>query len=153
MEKYDRIISWIWILLGIGLCIESSIIGLGSVSEPGTGFMSFVVGLVIIILAILMRFEFTKGERGGPARRISLWSNTDWKRVIYIIVLLLVYILSLPKLGYLIATFLVLVLLLKSGEPVKWPAAIILGILASAISYLIFGVWLHVSLPRGILYF
>ena len=154
MERYDRIISLIWIALGIGQCMESWVLlGLGSVSEPGTGFMPFVVGLVIIVLSVILLLESSIEVKKNPRRKVSLWSDTHWRRVIYIVILLLAYALLLPKLGYLIATFLVLVFLLKSGEPIKWPAAIIVGILTSTISYLVFGIWLSVSFPGGILSF
>lgn len=153
MERYDRIISLIWIALGIGQCMESWVLGLGSMSEPGTGFIPFVVGLVIIVLSAILLLESSIEVKKNPGRKVSRWSDTHWRRVIYIVILLLAYALLLPKLGYLIATFLVLVFLLKSGEPIKWPAAIIVAILTSTISYLVFGIWLSVSFPKGILSF
>ena len=153
MARHDGIISWIWILFGIGLCLESWIIGLGSLSEPGTGFMPFIVGLGIIILAILHLLEsaIIKGKR--PAERASPWSGIQWKPVVYTLIVILAYILMLPKLGYLIATSFAMIFLLKSGKAMSWTVAIFVGILTSAISYLIFGIWLNVSFPRGLFHF
>lgn len=153
MERYDRIFSFIWIALGVAQCVESITFGLGSVSEPGTGFMPFVMGLVMILLAVSLLLEAAFTLKKGPLHKISPWSEVHWERVVYITILLLAYSFLLPKLGYLIATFLVMVFLLKSGEPVKWPAAILVGALTSGLSYLIFGIWLNVSFPRGILSF
>ena len=153
MERYDRIFSFIWIALGVAQCGEAVNLGLGSVSEPGTGFMPFVLGLVMILLAVSLLLEATFTIKKNPQKKTSLWSEVYWKRVFYITLLLLSYALLLPKLGYLIATFLVMVFLLKSGEPVKWPAAILMGALTSGLSYLIFGIWLNVSFPRGMLSF
>ncbi len=153
MERYDRVTSLIWIGVGIAQCIQSWILGLGSGSEPGTGFMPFLVGLVIIILSMFLLIGSTIAARENPERKISLWSNTYWKRVVYISLVLLMYALLLPKLGYLTATFLAMVFLLKSGEPIKWSVAIILGLLTSSISYLIFGIWLNILFPEGVLSF
>ncbi len=139
--------------MGLAQCWEAVHLGLGNVSEPGTGFMPFVLGLVMIVLAIALLLEAAFTIQKTPPKKTSLWSEVYWKRVAYITLLLLAYALFLPKLGYLIATFLVMVFLLKSGEPVKWPAAVLLGALTSGLSYLIFGVWLNVSFPRGMLSF
>ena len=153
MERYDRIFSFIWIALGVAQCVESVNFGLGSVSEPGTGFMPFVMGLVIILLAVSLLIEATFTLKKSPPPKTSLWAEVHWKRVAYITLLLLAYSFLLPKLGYILATFLVMVFLLKSGEPVKWPAAILVGALTSGLSYLIFGIWLSVSFPRGMFSF
>lgn len=153
MERYDRIISLIWIILGVSQCVGSWFLDLGNMSEPGTGFMPFVVGLAIIALAIMRFIESSREVKKNPRKKVSLWADTHWKRVVFIIVLMLFYALFLPKLGYLWATFLLMVFLLKSGEPLRWPTALIVGALTSGISYLIFDVWLQVSFPRGMLSF
>lgn len=153
MARYDRITSLIWMALGIVQCIESSLLGLGSVSEPGTGFMPFVVGLAVILLAVFLFVEASVEGRRGREKAAALWADVHWKRVVYITILLLAYSLLLPKLGFLLATFLVIVLLLKSGETVKWHWAVLVGAITSGFSYLVFGVWLSVAFPAGILKF
>jgi putative tricarboxylic transport membrane protein len=153
MARFDRIFSCIWIALGIFQCIESFSLGLGSVMEPGTGFMPLVMGLVMIALAIALFWESFFEMKKRPTVKVSLWSDVYWKRVVYIAVNMLAYAVLLPKLGYLLDTFLVIVFLLKSGEPIKWPTAIVVGALTAGFSYALFGVWLNVSFPRGLLSF
>ena len=153
MARLDRTFSFIWIALGVLQCVESFSLGLGSVMEPGTGFMPFVMGLVMVALAIALLLESSFEMKKRPVARVSLWSDVYWKRVVYIAVSMLAYAVLLPKLGYLLDTFLVVVALLKSGEPVKWPTAIVVGALTAGFSYVLFGVWLNVSFPRGLLSF
>jgi len=153
MARFDRIFSIIWIALGVFQCAESISLGLGSVMEPGTGFMPFAMGLVMIGLAIALFLESYYEMRKKPSPKVSLWSEVYWKRVVYITAIMLSYAVLLPKLGFLLDTFLVMVFLLKSGEPVKWPAAIVVGALTAVVSYVIFGVWLNVSFPVGLLSF
>lgn len=153
MERYDRIFSFIWIALGVAQCIESVVLGLGSVSEPGTGFMPFVMGIVLIILAGFLFIEASVELKKKAGLRVSVWRDVYWKRVVYIVLLLTGYAVLLPKLGFLVGTFLVMVFLMKSGESVRWPVAILIGLATAFISYMIFGVWLKVSFPRGILSF
>jgi putative tricarboxylic transport membrane protein len=153
MEKYDRRFSFLWVALGIFQCVESISLGLGNVMEPGTGFMSFIMGLVLIGLAIALFLEAHLAMKKNPPAKLSLWSDVHWRRVALISLIMLVYAILLPKLGYLVDTFLVMVFLLKSGEPIRWPTAIVVGAITAGFSYVLFGVWLSVSFPTGILSF
>jgi putative tricarboxylic transport membrane protein len=153
MEKYDRIFSFLWIALGVFQCVESISLGLGNVMEPGTGFMPFVMGLVVIGLAVALFLESYFAMKKNPPRKHSPWTDVYWRRVLLISAILLVYAILLPKLGYLLDTFLVMVFLLKSGEPIRWPTAIIVGAITAGFSYVLFGIWLSVSFPPGILSF
>jgi putative tricarboxylic transport membrane protein len=153
MARFDRIFGFIWVALGVFQCIESSSLGLGSVMEPGPGFMPFVMGFVMIALAIALFLESSFEMRKRPTGGVSIWSDVYWKRVVYIAVIMLAYAVLLPRLGYLLDTFLAMVFLLKSGEPIKWPTAIFVGALTAGFSYVLFGVWLNVSFPRGLLSF
>jgi putative tricarboxylic transport membrane protein len=153
MARHDPIIAFIWIALGVFLCAESSSLGIGGIMEPGPGFMPFVMGAVMIGLAIALFFESYLQTRKIPSKKISLWSDVYWKRVVYVAVIMLAYAVLLPKLGYLLDTFVLMVLLLKSGATIKWPTAIFVGALTAGFSYVLFGTWLHVPFPRGILGF
>lgn len=153
MERSDRIFSFLWIVLGISQCVGSISLGLGQITEPGTGFMPFIMGLVMIVLGVALLIEASSLLKKDYVKKISIWSEVSWKKVLYVILILVVYPIVLPKLGYLITTFLVMVLLIKSGESVKWKTAIFSGILASGFSYVIFGVWLNVPFPKGFLNF
>jgi putative tricarboxylic transport membrane protein len=153
MARYDRIFTFIWIALGACQCAESISLGLGSIMEPGPGFMPFVMGVIMIVLAVALFFESYFGARKASSERISLWSDVYWKRVIYVAILMLAYAVLLTKLGFLLDTFLMMVFLLKSGDPIKWPTAIFVGALTAGFSYVLFGIWLKVPFPAGVLSF
>ena len=153
MERYDRWLSFIWMALGLGQCFESWRLGLGGVSEPESGFMPFVLGLGIIALSVILWVESFISRKRMHAQKTSAWADVHWRRIIWVSLLLLGYALLLPKLGYLLATFLLLVFLLKSGEPMKWPVCLLIGLLTSGLTYWVFGVWLSVPFPRGFLSF
>jgi putative tricarboxylic transport membrane protein len=151
MARHDRMFAFLWIALGVFLCAESFSLGLGGIMEPGPGFMPCVMGLLMIVLAIALFWEASFELRKPRPTKSSLWSDVHWKRVVHVAVIMLAYALLLSKLGYLLDTFLLMVFLLKSGETIKWPAAIFVGALTAGVSYLLFGVWLNVSFPAGIL--
>jgi putative tricarboxylic transport membrane protein len=153
MARYDRIFAFLWIALGVFQCAESFSLGLGSIMEPGPGFMPFVMGALMIVLAIALLLESFFEMRKTPAKKISLWSDVYWKRVVHVAVIMLAYALLLSKLGFLLDTFLLMVFLLKSGEKIKWPTAIFVGALTAGFSYVLFGIWLKVPFPAGVLSF
>lgn len=149
----DRIISLIFIALGVGQCLWSLHLELGSASEPKTGFMPFLIGLIVTILSAILLVDSTVEVRKTNGTNISPWSDIHWKRIIFMIILLLAYCILLRILGYLISTFLLIVFLIRIIEPLNWRATFAMGIITSIISYLIFDVWLQVSFPHGILSF
>jgi putative tricarboxylic transport membrane protein len=134
MARHDPVFALIWIALGIFLCAESSSLGLGGIMEPGPGFMPFVMGSVMIGLAIALFLETYFRTRKIPSKKISPWSDVHWKRVVYVAVVMLAYAVLLSRLGYLLDTFILMVFLLRSGASVKWPAAIFAGALTSGFS-------------------
>ncbi len=115
--------------------------------------MPFVLGLVIIILAAALLWESWTAWNRAPQKKSSLWAGVHWRRILWVSLLLLGYSLLLPKIGYLAATFLLTVFLLRGVEPMKWASTLVIGVLTSVITYYVFGVWLSVPFPRGILNF
>jgi hypothetical protein len=59
----------------------------------------------------------------------------------------------LEKAGFMISTFLLIFLLLKTIEAKRWSVAAFVGIAASLGTYTIFELWLHVRLSKGVLGF
>jgi L-lactate permease len=63
---------------------------------------------------------------------------------------LLVYSYFLVPLGFLPATFLLLIFLFKWIEPHKWVTAICVSAVMVSVTYLVFAYWLGCQLPKGI---
>jgi putative tricarboxylic transport membrane protein len=73
-----------------------------------------------------------------------------WKSLLVILGVLFGYALFLDFLGFLVSTFLLLVMLFRLVEPQRWVVAIGGSALASIASYIVFEVWLKTQLPKGI---
>ena len=153
MERFDWKISFIWMALGVVQCIESWRIGLGSVSEPAMGFIPFVLGMVIIGLSAVLLAESSLAMKKTSGRGIRLWAGVNWKGIAWVTVLLLGYSLFLSRLGFLLATFFLMVFLLRTSGPLKWWVTLLIALLTSVLTYWVFGVWLSVPFPRGLLSF
>ena len=74
-------------------------------------------------------------------------------KIISVLLSLFLYAMLMEWLGFLIVTLLLFVFLLKVIEKKKWWLTILVGLIVTAISYLIFEVGLQSQLPKGVLEF
>jgi hypothetical protein len=61
------------------------------------------------------------------------------------------YVFILEPLGYIVATLLLLLVQIRWVEDRPWTTSLLTAALAAVISFLIFGLWLKVLLPPGII--
>jgi hypothetical protein len=124
--------------------------GFGSLSEPGVGFITFFAGAILALLSLLLFFSSFR-EKEKPAGLRELWAGLDVKKVLYVLMLLVVYPVLLRPAGFPLSTFVLLFLLFRvKGSYGIW-TTLLASFFVTAVSYLVFQVWLQVQLPRGIL--
>jgi putative tricarboxylic transport membrane protein len=120
----------------------------GVVRNPGPGFFPWWLSLALGLLALGLLVQ----ARLGPwAPRLAGARGPGLARVAGVLAVLALYSMALEGLGYPIATFLVVLFMLRVTEPHRWPLALALAVLAAGGSYLVFAVWLDVPLPAGLL--
>jgi len=139
-------IFWLWI--SIFVCKESLKSDIGSLHAPGPGFFPFWSAVVLGVFTILLVIVSTlKGQL--KAKITDLWKGMQWQRVGSILCALFLYLLLLPRLGFLITTFGLMVLAMATIKRGRlWLLAINALIIVLA-SYLVFNVFLDVRLPKG----
>jgi putative tricarboxylic transport membrane protein len=150
MRKYDRISSVVWLLFATYICVESIRLPLGSFRDPGPGFLPLLVGIILGILSLIC---FGQARVGKSSEIAASWYPQErWKNLIGVLIALLLYAVVLDVLGFLISTFLLLILLFRfSSEPRPWVWAIGGSAIASASCYAVFELWLRTQLPKGLL--
>ena len=158
MKKYLLADGLIWVLLGIGMCLGSTKLKLGDFHTPGAGFLPFFAGALLaafgLILMLSTLFSQVREERDAESRNGR--AKRHWRRFLnpsLTMVILLGYILLLEPLGFLLTTFICLLLLFKLSEPRKWVTPVVLSGSTAILSYLVFSVWLQCQLPKGLLKF
>ena len=135
--------------LGVGVlvCINAYLLGLGTFREPGPGFIFMLFGFLFTIFSLM---DVLKGARKARSNKLD-FSGLRWRKVIWVLVLLSAYIFSLERVGFLISSFLFLLFLFKVVEPTKWWISIVSSFTAVLVSYAIFNLWLKVPFPIGFL--
>lgn len=146
----DAASSLFWMLVGFGISYGGYSIGLGSLKEPGSGFIFFWLGIIVVGLASLV---FVKTALGKMARVdvTAGWLGLRWKKVLWVLVALIFYASSFQFLGFILATVILLLFLFKVVEPQKWLESVAWAVGATVASYFLFQVWLGAQLPKGLL--
>lgn len=152
MGRAEGYSSISWLIFGGAVVYGSYRLGHGTLAHPGPGFLPFWSGVILCGLSSLV---FVQGklsqQAGGGGPLGQLWAGLKWPKPIYVLMALFSYAFTFTHLGFLLSTTLLLIFLFKAIEPEKWLRAISGAVLASVISYVFFGVWLQVQLPRGFL--
>jgi hypothetical protein len=130
----------------VGVVESARLLPYGAVRNPGPGFYPWWVSLALGVLALVLLGQWLLGTRharpGEDGRFI---------KVVGVLAVLAVYALVLEPVGYPIATFVLVLFMLRVTDPQRWPVAFGMGLLAAGGSYVLFGVWLGVPLPAGVL--
>ena len=143
--RSDRISSVFLMGFGIFFCYQSLRLGLGHVRDPGPGLIPFLSGMVLVGLSLcICIISIIKDQR-------SAGIGKGWQKGLWLVGSLLVYTFVLETLGFLVTTFLFLMVTLTSSKPRKLFGAFLVAFLTVTISYVVFSLWLKVQLPKGIL--
>src|SRR3972149_4087645 len=108
---------------------ESLRLGLGSLHNPGSGFLSFCMGV------ILAAFSLTLIRKGWGIRESR---KAHSHRVILALVSIIVYSLVLDYLGFIVATFFLVGIFFRLGQPRRWWLLIGISGLVTFLMYLVF---------------
>jgi putative tricarboxylic transport membrane protein len=147
MRTGEILAAIFWLACAVGVTAAGWRLGLGSASDPGSGFMIFWVGVAMIALSV-SALAIALRQPAGEALA-SLWRGLRWWVVPYVTALLVLYAWALPTLGFVLVTGLLLVILFKTIEPQGWLAAIGGAVLSTAAVDLVFHRWLGTQLPAG----
>ena len=141
------------LVLGLFLAFQSIRLPLWGGSGPEAGFYPLAIAVIIVSLSSFLVlksgiFSRLKGEKrlasqGGEKIRLY--------KVFAYLVLMLLYGILVEKVGFLITSALLLILILKLVERQDWKATLLVGVTSIVISYALFVYFLQVPLPRGFL--
>jgi putative tricarboxylic transport membrane protein len=137
----------IGLALGIFVVWSGLKLKLGTINDPGSGYVLFYTGLLMCVFAVTIIIAAV--TEGGPTFG-SRWKDARWTKPLLVIVCLIAFSFALDTLGFLLSTIPLMLLLLRLIDPVRWSLAVPIALLTP------FGVWwvlkrlLLIQLPSGI---
>ncbi len=148
MKVYDQTSSLFWLLVSISVLVESLRLGIGTLHNPGMGFLTFGASGILGILSLSL---FLQSSLRKEKRKVQpLFEGKFWKRIVFVLALLIVYSRIMPVLGYLISTFLLMTCLFWILERKRMVLVFVSSILTTLITYFVFSKWLNCQFPDGL---
>lgn len=135
-----------WLAVGTFAAWQGWLLELGTLREPGSGFVFFWLGLLICAFAASIVVGGLRGE--GPMLG-ELWQGARWRNVLLVVVALIVFGFLFERLGFVVCSLALLLFLMTVVDPVPPRLSIPISIVAAV------GVWyvlekvLLVQLPKG----
>ena len=149
MIKAEKVTSLLLILFAVLIGFESRKYPLGTIDNPGPGFLPLIVGVVMAIMAIALAMRVWKNGTAKVHR--PFWPEKEGlSKVFLTFVAILLFTALLEITGYMMNIFFLFLILLRPIGRQKWIWSISISMGATLVSYLLFDKWLMIPLPRGI---
>ena len=149
MIRAEKVTSLLLILFAVFIGFESIKYPLGTIDNPGPGFLPLLLGVAMTVMAIALTVRVWKN---GPAKvHRSFWPEKGGlSKVSLTFVVLLLFTALLEITGYMMNIFFLFLILLRPIGRQKWIWSISISMGATLVSYVLFDKWLMIPLPRGI---
>lgn len=137
------------LLLAGFIGFESRRLSFGTFRVPHTGFYPKILTGLLLLLAFACLVQTLRDKTiQRPTEKILA---EGWIRIGATLATLVGFAVVLEWLGFLLSTFVLMVLLLRAIEAPKWPRVIAVALATAALSYGLFAWLLGVPLPAGVL--
>ena len=150
MARLDSISSAFWLVFGLLVSLESYRLGLGSLHQPGPGFLYFWTGVFLMILSLGILARARSGLGAAPSHG-SVSPKANKGKVLAVLLSLFLYAVLLEAIGFVILTFLLFLFLLRVLERKGWVLSTLTSAAVTLASYVVFDILLESQLPKGLL--
>ncbi|WP_371372975.1 tripartite tricarboxylate transporter TctB family protein [Sporomusa aerivorans] len=137
----ERLVSSFFLLMSLVYVYSANELSFGSMSAPKAGFLPKISGTIAVVLAIIMvaRSYFPNYASSG--------CHFNWRRLCFLVIGLMVYVILFNLSGYLATTFITMVYLLKVTETEGWLTPCMLSVGIAGCFYFVFVTLLGCNLP------
>ena len=150
MRKADQISGIFWLFFSVFISIESYRLGLGTLHQPGPGFLFFWTAAAMGILSVAIIVRAWTGRKGEEPEN-AIFGKENALKIILVLLALFLYAFFMETLGFIPITLLLFIFLLGMIEKKRWGFAVWVSVVVTGISYVVFEIWLKSQLPKGIL--
>ena len=145
MAGRDRAAAVVLLVFGLIALEEARKLRFGSIARPGPGFFPVVLAAAFSLVCVALLVNAIRARDADAAAAARL----GWPKMVATMAALFVYALVLELLGFVVATFALLLFFFKALEGQRWVTALAGSLVTAFVTYLVFKVWLNVQLPAG----
>jgi putative tricarboxylic transport membrane protein len=142
------IVAVIFLLVGAWICYEALLVPVGSVRMPGAGFFPLVLGTALSVLALML---LGVGLLSSASETTRVWPTRP--EVLYLAGSIIVAVWLFERAGFLLTMALFLGTTVRVLGTLSWLTVVMVAVVGSVASYVVFGRVLLIALPSGILPF
>jgi putative tricarboxylic transport membrane protein len=147
INKWGRVTGYVLLIIGAVTAWSSFHLSMGRWGRPGPGFFPFGLAIVLIVLSLALIFlHWKKDLTSSP-----FWPGRSWLRPLLGVAILVFYALFFDRMGFILTTFLFLIIWMWVIERLRWLTILSISIGTTVALYLIFNLFLEVPLPPGFL--
>ncbi|MFH0793993.1 MAG: tripartite tricarboxylate transporter TctB family protein [bacterium] len=148
-REWDQIAGAAGVVGGGLVIVLGRRLDFGAWTNPGPGMMPVLLGVFVVGLSAALWIGSIRRTEAAAIAGASPWSSVRWRPVVLTLAVLLAYSVLLDTLGYVIDTFLLLIVLRRVIEPPRWITTVFTAVLVTTVSYGLFVKLLQVQLPRA----
>lgn len=137
----DRVSGLLCLGFALAIGIQAIRLDPGTLGKPGPGLAPLIYACILSLFSLIL---LIRSFRSGANFSVLI----DWRSLLTILVILTFYGVAIEWLGYLICTFVVIAVLLRTGRS-SWLQMIVFAAAATLAVHLLFVLWLMVPLPIG----
>ena len=145
MTGRDRLPTAVLLAFGLVALEEARKLPFGSIARPGPGYFPVVLAAAFSLVCLVLLVGAVRG-RGEDAPAAA---GLGWPKIVAAMAALFAYALVLEVVGFVAATFALLLFFFRALERQRWPLALAGSLVTALLTYLVFKVWLHVQLPAS----
>ena len=138
----DLVSGLFWLAVAIFVAVHGISLKLGGLNRPGPGFFPFWGAVVLGLLSVVL----TVGSLRRAAPRVRI--RPESSKPLVVAAALLGYLLLLESVGFVIVTFLFLMLLFRL-ERRGWTFSAVSAGAGALATHVLFQIWLKTQLPTG----
>lgn len=151
--KTNDLISGLFVLcFGILLSAWSSSYQIGNLTQPGPGFLPLLLGILLCLFSIILLIQARRSS-AQEKKKASLALPSGWKKMAYTVLVVLFAAFFFERVGYILAVFFMIGLLMVGTESRKLKKAFLTAFLTTLGVYIVFILLLEQPFPRGLLRF
>jgi len=136
------------LVVGLVALLEVRRLPVGSVATPGPGFVPLALAVALIVVATVLAVR-ALARRGDAVAPSTSQPARRWWRPVMVVLAVFAYTLLLTRLGFVLSTSLLMVVLFRLVESPRWPLALGGSVAVAVLAHVVFKTWLGVRLPPG----
>jgi putative tricarboxylic transport membrane protein len=149
LRKSDIAVALLLAGLAGWLLLQANKLAFGTLRVPQTAFFPTVLASLLLVFSVLLLFQSLRQPQSGAI--LQKIEPEAWYRMGTTLAILIGFAVILERLGFLLSTFFLMVLLLRASEAQSWLRIFIIALATAAVAYFIFAWLLNIPLPAGIL--